>query len=47
MATQLAATPTVKGEVAKAVLAEMRKKPTEATKKGAKKLIAKFSKMVK
>ncbi|MCI8601550.1 MAG: hypothetical protein HFE45_08145 [Oscillospiraceae bacterium] len=47
MATQLAATPTVKGEVAKAILEEMRQKPTKASKKGAKKLIAKFSKMVK
>lgn len=47
MATQLAPTPTVKGEAAKAIKAEMQRKPTQASKQGAQILISRFSKMVK
>lgn len=47
MATQLAPTPVVKGKSAEAIYKEMRRKPTEASKKGAQILIAKFSKVVK
>ena len=47
MATQLAPTPVVKGKAAEAIIKEMQRKPTEASKEGAKILITKFSKMVK
>lgn len=47
MATQIAPTPLVKGEAAKKIYKEMQRKPTQASKKGAKILFSKFSKMVK
>lgn len=47
MATQLAPTPVVKGEAAKIIYKEMQRKPTEASKKGAKILADKFSNKVK
>ena len=47
MATQIAPTPLVKGESAKKIYKEMQRKPTQASKKGAKILSSKFSKMVK
>lgn len=47
MATQLAPTPVVKGQAAKTIYSEMRRKPTEASKKGAQILVSKFGKMVK
>lgn len=47
MDTQLAPTPVVKGKAAEAIYNEMRRKPTEASKKGAQILVSKFGKMVK
>lgn len=47
MATQIATTPVVKGEEAKAILKEMQRKQSLAAKKGAQKLITKFEAMVK
>lgn len=47
MPTQIAPTPVVKGKDAIAILREMRRKPTPAAKRGAKMLIAKYSKIVK
>ena len=47
MATQIAPTPLVKGEAAKKIYKEMQRRPTQASKKGAKILFSKFSKMVK
>lgn len=47
MATQIAATPVVKGEAAKTIYKEMQRKPTQASKKGAQILMSKFGKLVK
>jgi len=47
MATQIAATPVVKGKAASTIYKEMQRKPTKASKKGAKILVSKFSKLVK
>ena len=47
MATQIAATPVVRGEAAKAIHKEMQRKPTQASKRGAQILLSKFSKTVK
>ena len=47
MATQIAPTPTVRGNDAKAVYKEMQRKPTQASKQGAQILTAKFGKTVK
>lgn len=45
--TQLAPTPVVKGQAAKTIYSEMRCKPSEASKKGAQILAAKFEKVAK
>ena len=45
--TQLAPTPVVKGKAAEAIVNEMRRKPSEAAKKGAHILASKFEKMVR
>ena len=47
MATQLAATPIIKGPEAEKILKEVYRKPSEDTKKGAQKLAAIFDKMMK
>lgn len=47
MATQLAATPVIKGEEAVKILSEANCKPSKEAKKGAKKLEAIFKKMIK
>lgn len=47
MATQIAPTPIVKGQAAKIIYTQANQKRTEASKKGAVKLIAKFSGKVK
>ena len=47
MATQIAPTPTVKGQAAKIIYAQANQKRSEASKKGAAKLMAKFSGKVK
>lgn len=47
MATQIAPTPTLKGEAAKTTYQEMQRKPTQASKQGVQILISKFDKMVK
>lgn len=47
MATQIAPTPIVKGQVAKEIQEEMKRKPTPAAKRGAKILTSKFSKLVR
>ncbi len=47
MPTQIAPTPIVKGEDAKVILREMRRKPTPAAKRGAEMLAAKYEKMIK
>ena len=44
---QLAPTPVVKGKAAEAIYKEMRRKPSEASKKGAQILAAKFEKVAK
>ena len=46
MATQIAPTPTVKGEAAKINYKEMQRKPTQAAKQGAQILRALFNKMI-
>lgn len=43
MATQIAPTPTVKGEEAKKIIKEMQKKPTQKFKRGSQILSAKFA----
>lgn len=47
MATQLAPTPTVKGDAARVIFDEMRKKPSDEAKRGAEILMSKFGKTVK
>jgi hypothetical protein len=47
MATQIAPTPMVKGQIAKEIQDEMKRKPTPAAKRGAKILASKFSKLVR
>ena len=47
MATQIAATPVIKGQEARKVLAEAKRRPTIATKRGAEKLREEFAGMVK
>ena len=47
MATQIAPTPIVKGQAAKTIYAQANQKRTEASKKGAVKLMEKFSGKVK
>lgn len=47
MATQIASTPIVKGQEALKIHAEANKPRTPASKQGADKLLAKFSKRVK
>lgn len=47
MATQIAPTPVVRGKAAEEILKEMRRKPTPASKEGAKILASKFCKLVK
>lgn len=47
MATQIAPTPIVKGQAAKIIYTQANQKRTEASKKGAVKLMAKFSGKVK
>ena len=47
MATQIAATPVVKGEAAKAIIKEMQRKPTQESRRGAEILMKKFAKIVK
>lgn len=47
MATQIAATPIIKGPEADKILEEIRRKPSEDTKKGAQKLADIFEKMMK
>lgn len=46
MATQIAPTPVVKGKAAAVIYKEMQRKPTQASKQGARILMAKFDKMV-
>lgn len=47
MATQIASTPVVKGEIAVKVYKEANQKRSEASQRGAQKLATKFSKKVK
>lgn len=47
MATQIAATPIVKGKEALKILEEANRKPSKEAKKGAEKLVKTFEKMVK
>lgn len=47
MATQIAPTPVVKDKAAEIIYKEMRRKPTEASRKGAQILASKFDKTVK
>ena len=47
MATQIAATPVIKGQEARKILAEAKRRPTTATKRGAEKLREEFAGMVK
>ena len=47
MATQIAATPIIKGPEADKILKEAHRKPSEDTKKGAQKLSNIFDKMMK
>lgn len=47
MPTQIAATPVVRGEAAKAILKEMQRKPSEESRRGAEILARKFEKIVK
>lgn len=44
MATQIAVTPTLKGEQAKYILEQLKNQPTERAKMGAKKIIEMFEK---
>ena len=44
MATQIAATPIIRGEEAKSILKQMEQKPNEAAKLGAKKILELFEK---
>lgn len=46
MATQIAATPVVRGEAAKAILKEMQRKPSEESRHGAEILTKKFENIV-
>jgi len=46
VATQIAPTPAVKGEAAEIIYEEMRRKPTQAARKGAQILLTEFSKMI-
>lgn len=45
MATQIASTPTIKGENANAIYKETQRKPTQDAKKGAQILTSKFDKI--
>nr|DAI55731.1 MAG TPA: hypothetical protein [Caudoviricetes sp.] len=47
MPTQIAATPVVRGEAAKAILKEMQRKPSEESRRGAEILARKFENIVK
>ena len=47
MATQIAATPVVKGQEARKILDEAKRRPTAATRRGVKKLKDEFAGMVK
>ena len=47
MATQIAATPVVKGSEAKKILKEANRKPSKESEKGAKKLADIFDRMMK
>lgn len=47
MATQIAATPIIKGPEAEKIFQEVHRKPSEETAKGAKKLSDIFDKMMK
>lgn len=47
MATQIAATPIIKGPEAEKILQEVHRKPSKETEKGAKKLADIFEKMMK
>lgn len=47
MATQIAATPIIKGPEAEKIFQEVHRKPSEETEKGAKKLADIFDKMMK
>ena len=47
MATQIAATPVVKGEEAVRILEEANRKPSDKAEKGVKKLAGIFDKMMK
>lgn len=47
MATQIAATPVIRGSEAKKIYKEANRLPSNEAKKGAKKLIAIFDKMMK
>lgn len=47
MATQIAATPIIKGLEAEKIFQEVHRKPSEKTEKGAKKLADIFDKMMK
>lgn len=47
MPTQIAPTPVVQGESAKQILAEMQKKPSPESKRGAKILHDKFAEIIK